>query len=194
MGSFLTRTNLERHSDAYRAAVIMGSGAGQGVVGKIGRKIALLRARKYGTKHKDEWLNNLIFGSYIKKFDWNKEGIYCWLSSIEEERKKYEDDTDCGFICSSTFYADLIEGLETANDYKLIENIRKDLPIFFQSGDMDPVGGYGKGVAKAVELYRKAGIKDVRVKLYKNGRHEILNDVMYDTVASDCAAFLLEFI
>ena len=49
-------------------------------------------------------------------------------------------------------------------------------------------------MAKSVELYRKAGIKDVRVKLYKNGRHEILNDVMYDTVASDCAAFLLEFI
>ena len=59
---------------------------------------------------------------------------------------------------------------------------------------MDPVGGYGKGVAKAVELYRKAGIKDVRVKLYKNGRHEILNDVMYDTVASDTATFLMEFI
>ena len=56
------------------------------------------------------------------------------------------------------------------------------------------MGGYGKGVAKAVELYRKAGIKDVRVKLYKNGRHEILNDVMYDTVASDTAAFLMEFI
>ena len=151
MGSFLTRTNLERHSDAYRAAVIMGSGASQGFVGKVGRKIALNRAKKYGTKHKDEWLNNLIFGSYIKKFDWNKEGVFCWLTSIEEERKKYEEDPDCGFICSSTFYADLIEGLETANNYELIKNIRKDLPIFFQSGDMDPVGGYGKGVAKAGE-------------------------------------------
>ena len=194
MGSFLTRTNLERHSDAYRAAIIMGSGAGQGLVGKVGRKIALSRAKKYGSKHKDEWLNNLIFGSYIKKFDWNKEGVFCWLSSLEEERKKYEEDPDCGFICSSSFYADLIEGLETANDPKLIANIRKDLPIFFQSGDMDPVGSYGKGVAKAVSLYREAGIKDVRVKLYKNGRHEILNDVMYDQVANDAASFLLEFV
>ena len=59
---------------------------------------------------------------------------------------------------------------------------------------MDPVGGYGKGVAKAVDLYRKAGIKDVRVKLYKDGRHEILNDTMYDEVASDTASFLLEFV
>ena len=194
MGSFLTRTNLERHSEAYRAAVIMGSGASQGIVGKIGRKIALRRAKKYGTKHKDEWLNNLIFGSYLKKFDWKKEGVFCWLSSLEEERKKYEEDPDCGFICSSSFYGDLIEGLDTANDPRLIANIRKDLPIFFQSGELDPVGGYGKGIAKAVDTYRKEGIKDVRVKLYKNGRHEILNDVMFDEVASDSASFLLEFV
>ena len=59
---------------------------------------------------------------------------------------------------------------------------------------MDPVGGYGKGVEKASSLYREAGIKDVRVKLYKNGRHEILNDVMYEEVANDAASFLLEFI
>ena len=194
MGSFLTRTNLERHSEAYRAAVIMGSGASQGIVGKIGRKIALRRAKKYGTKHKDEWLNNLIFGSYLKKFDWKKEGVFCWLSSLEEERKKYEEDPDCGFICSSSFYGDLIEGLDTANDPHLIANIRKDLPIFFQSGELDPVGGYGKGIAKAVDIYRKEGIKDVRVKLYKNGRHEILNDVMFDEVASDSASFFLEFV
>ena len=88
----------------------------------------------------------------------------------------------------------MIEGLDTANDPRLIANIRKDLPRFFQSGELDPVGGYGKGIAKAVDIYRKAGIKDVRVKLYKNGRHEILNDVMFDEVASDSASFLLEFV
>ncbi|MGN1164710.1 MAG: alpha/beta fold hydrolase, partial [Candidatus Ornithospirochaeta sp.] len=194
MGSFLTRTNLERHSGAYRAAIIMGSGAGQGIVGKIGRSIARSRAKKYGTKHKDEFLNNLIFGSYLKKFDWKTEGPFCWLSTLPEERKKYEEDPDCGFICSSSFYADLIEGLTVANDKNLIADIRKDLPILFQSGDMDPVGGYGKGIMKASSLYKDAGIKDVRVKLYKNGRHEILNDTMFDSVASDAASFLLEFV
>ena len=95
---------------------------------------------------------------------------------------------------TAALYGDLIEGLDTANDPHLIANIRKDLPIFFQSGELDPVGGYGKGIAKAVDIYRKEGIKDVRVKLYKNGRHEILNDVMFDEVASDSASFLLEFV
>lgn len=194
MGSFLTRTNIALHSDAYRACIIMGSGYTRGLVGKIGRLIAILRAKRYGSKHKDEFLNNLAFGSYVKHFDYKNEGIFSWLSSKKDERKKYEEDEDCGFICSSQFYADLIEGLEKANNKKLILNIRKDLPILFVSGDRDPVGGYGKGIKKAIKLYKNAGIKDVRLKLYKDGRHEILNDIMRDEVIKDCQNFLLEFI
>ena len=58
---------------------------------------------------------------------------------------------------------------------------------------MDPVGNYGKGVIKASSLYKDAGIKDVRVKLYKEGRHEILNDKMRSEVVSDIISFLEEF-
>ena len=194
MGSFLTRTNIALHSSDYRAAVIMGTGASKGIVSKVGRAIALRRCKRYGSKHKDEFLNNLAFGSYLKKFDYKNEGIYCWLSSDRSEVKKYENDPDCGFICSSSFYADLIEGLETANDKELISKVRKDLPILFLSGEMDPVGNYSKGVIKASNLYKDAGIDDVRLKLYKDGRHEILNDVMRKEVMADVAAFYEEFI
>lgn len=194
MGSFLTRTNIALHSSKYRAAVIMGTGYSKGLVSKVGKSIALSRVKKYGSKHKDEFLNNLAFGSYLSGFDYKKEGIFCWLTSLEEEREKYEKDENCGFVCSSSFYADLIDGLETANNAELIKNIRKDLPIFFVSGDKDPVGGKGKGVIKASSLYKKAGIEDVRVKLYKEGRHEILNDKMRDEVISDVILFLKEFL
>ncbi len=194
MGSFLTRTNIALHSSDYRAAIIMGTGASKGIVSRFGRMIALRRCKKYGTKHKDEFLNNLAFGSYLRKFDYRNEGIYCWISSDREEVKKYEEDPDCGFICSSRFYADLIEGLETANSKDLIAGIRKDLPIMFLSGEMDPVGNYSKGVVKASSLYKDAGISDVRLKLYRDGRHEILNDSMRDEVMADCLAFYEEFV
>ncbi|MBQ0072282.1 MAG: alpha/beta fold hydrolase [Spirochaetales bacterium] len=104
MGSFLTRTNVARHSASYKAAVFMGTGADNGIVGSVGKMIARSRAKRYGTKHKDEFLNNLAFGSYLKKFDSASEGIFCGLSSTREEVKKSEDDPDCGFICSSSFY------------------------------------------------------------------------------------------
>lgn len=192
MGSFLTRCNLSRHSEVYDAAVICGTGASQGLAGKVGRSLARSRAKSHGSKAKAPIMDTLAFGSFSKKF--KGEGKMSWLSSDKVEVEKYNNDPLCGFICSNMFYADLIEGSFTANDKLLIDKVRKDLPIFFISGELDPVGGYSKGVNKVVDLYRSAGIKDVRKKLYDKGRHEILNDIMRDEVISDVSAFYGEFV
>ena len=192
MGSFVTRTNIALHSDSYSAAVICGTGGDQGLIGKIGRKLALVRAKHYGSKGKAPIMDKLAFGSFNKRF--KSEGPSAWLSSDRKEVEKYISDPLCGFICSNQFYADLIEGSFTANNPDLIRGIRKDLPILFVSGEFDPVGGYSKGVEKAVKLYKDAGIKDVRLILYKNGRHEILNDVMRYDVIKDVSGFYKEII
>ena len=62
----------------------------------------------------------------------------------------------------------------------------------FISGAEDPVGGYGKGVEKAASLYRKAGIEDVRLVLFPDDRHEILNELDRDVVEKTIGAFVLE--
>ena len=49
-------------------------------------------------------------------------------------------------------------------------------PIFFISGAEDPVGDMGKGVEKAHACFKKAGVRDLRMKLYHGLRHEILNE------------------
>jgi alpha-beta hydrolase superfamily lysophospholipase len=53
----------------------------------------------------------------------------------------------------------------------------KDLPLLIISGDMDPVGDFGKGVKKVYNLYSNAGIVDVTLKLIPDARHELLNEV-----------------
>ncbi len=175
MGSFIARTCLALHSDAYAAAIICGTGASQGLAGRIGRLIALHHAGKFGSKMPDQTMEKLAFGSYAGHFP--GEGEYGWLSRDRNEVRKYEDDPLCGFTCSSSFYADLIEGSFTANDKKLAAAIRKDIPILIISGEDDPVGGYGKGVRKVFRLYKDAGIANVRMKLFPKDRHEILNEL-----------------
>ena len=59
---------------------------------------------------------------------------------------------------------------------KNISKIRKNLPVFFIAGEQDPVGNFGEGVKKAYAQYRQAGIRDVKMKLYKDDRHEILQE------------------
>jgi len=71
-----------------------------------------------------------------------------------------------------------------------IEKILKDLPILLFAGDMDPVGNKGKAVQQVYEIYRKAGIKDVSCRLYKDGRHEMLNETNRQEVYDDIIAWM----
>ena len=54
---------------------------------------------------------------------------------------------------------------------------------------MDPVGDYGKGVRKVYQMLRKAGVKDVEMKLYHGARHEILNETNRQQVYADVLAW-----
>ena len=63
-------------------------------------------------------------------------------------------------------------------------NTNKEIPYFIFSGDMDPVGEWGKGVRTVYGQYQKY-VKDVTLKLYPEGRHEMLNEINRDEVYSD---------
>ena len=52
----------------------------------------------------------------------------------------------------------------------------RSLPILFAAGEDDPVGNFGKSVRLVYRKYREAGIQDVKIKLYKGDRHELLNE------------------
>lgn len=71
----------------------------------------------------------------------------------------------------------LIEATQIACDSTYAARINKDLPILFVAGNNDPVGDNGEGVQKAYDLLVKVGVKDIGIKLFEGGRHEILNEV-----------------
>lgn len=70
-------------------------------------------------------------------------------------------------------------------DKKLLDEIRKYLPILLIAGDHDPVGNFGKVVLQVSDQYKELGIKDVTYMLYPEYRHEILNEIDKDVVYSD---------
>lgn len=60
--------------------------------------------------------------------------------------------------------------------------IRNDLPIYIFSGAMDPVGMQTKGVKELVSRYRNAGVVNITVDFYDEGRHEMLHDFGHEAV------------
>ncbi len=105
-----------------------------------------------------------------------------WLSRDIEEVKTYCNDDLCDFTYSSSFYSDFFYFLNRLYLPTSFKDINRDLPIYIISGDMDPVGRYGKGVTQLKEFYERLNFKNVQYKLYPNARHELHNEINRDEV------------
>ena len=71
---------------------------------------------------------------------------------------------------------DMLTGIRFNQQAENLAKMDKTTPVFFLSGDQDPVGSNGKGVRAAYQSFLDAGCSHVRLKLYPSGRHEMLNE------------------
>ena len=65
-----------------------------------------------------------------------------------------------------------------------------DTPIYLFSGACDPVGGNTKGVKKVYGYFKDRGTRDLTLKFYPGGRHEMLNETNRAEVYADVLAWL----
>ena len=84
----------------------------------------------------------------------------------------------------------MLEGLGYLTRQSNIDKMDKDLPVLFIAGDQDPVGDMGRGVRRAYACFKKAGIRDLSIKLYHGLRHEILNEATKQYVYQDVLDWL----
>lgn len=189
MGSFLTQRYICLYGSGLKGAIISGSCGKQGIIIDIARLIAKREIKKIGRSGKSNKLDKLSFGSYNNSFKPNRTASD-WLSRDNKQVDKYIDDPFCGTVFTAGFFYDFLGGIKSIADDKEIKNVPKDLPIYIFSGDKDPVGKNGKGVLKLVKTYKEHGIKDLTHKLYKNGRHEMLNETNKEEVIVDVIRWL----
>ena len=63
------------------------------------------------------------------------------------------------------------------------------MKIFIISGEKDPCGSDGQDTMLLNDKFKKAGL-DVEYKLYKDARHELLNEINRDEVMDDIINYL----
>ena len=189
MGSFLTRTYLIRYPGTVKGAIIMGTGQQPGYMVAGGRMAAKVIGKKSGFDKFNETINNLAFGAYNKPFE-PKRTDYDWLSANAENVDHYIADPLCGGGATVGLFLEMLGGIGFIGRQSNVNRMDKNTPILFVSGEMDPVGDLGKGVRKAYESFRKAGVKDVSIKLYPGLRHEILNEKEHEQVYADIWAWV----
>ena len=189
MGSFLTRTYLIRFRTGLDGAVISGTGHQSPALVSAGKVMSAIDIRRNGSMHKSDFLNKMAFGTYNDKFE-NPRTSSDWLSRDEAAVDLYNEDPLCGFVPTAGLLHDMMNGIAFVIQPKNIARMKKDLPILFVSGDCDPVGEQGRGVIRAYKCFLKAGMKDVTMKLYHGGRHEMLNETNRAEVYEDVLSWL----
>mgnify|MGYP001098355582 FL=1 len=184
MGSFLSRTFAIKYPNDIDGLILSGSGYHPGSKAIMGKLLANIQRVLFKPHSSSALLNYLTFGSYNKTYE-NKKTKFDFLSRDEEVVKKYLEDPLCGFVCSNSFFSDLIYGLDFIHNENNLQKINKETPIYIFSGDADPVGDYGKGIEKVYEMYKNLGVSDINLKLYTEGRHEMLNEINKKEVYND---------
>lgn len=190
MGSFVARLYAERYPDAVDGLVIVGTGGPDNPTG-VGKALARLTEALRGKGHRSGLITTIAFGSYNKGLDCEK-GKKAWLTRDQSVVDAYAADPLCNYTFTARGYYDLFDLIGLVSRKAWAGMLPKELPMLLLSGERDPVGGYGKGVRKVYERLCNAGIKDVKLMLYPEMRHEVLNEIGKETVFFDLAAWLEE--
>ena len=191
-GSFIAQEFLKRYGNGINGAILSGSGFMKGVDIKLGLAVATV-SMLFGSHRPNRLLNFLSFGTYNKRIS-SPKSAFSWLTRDENHVSAYEEDKYCGNVMSTGFYRCFFKGLnglylgKPGTPGKI--NIPSDLPVAIFAGTDDPVGKYGTGPEKLYGWYRSLGLTDLWIKLYKGGRHEILNEINKAEVYEDISAWI----
>lgn len=190
MGSLIAR-NIIQSYDKYNGVIICGTVNPSILLIVSGRFITSLVRKIKGARYVSPFLNNLLFGS--KKYtSLSDRTAFDWLSRSNQAVGLYVHDPYCGFICTASFYNDLMQITARAASKKLIRLTKPELPMFVISGEKDPVGDYGKGIKRLLSVYKKLGFTNVTSKLYPECRHELLNELNKEEVYEDIRNWILK--
>ena len=184
MGSFIVR--LAASEAKPDRLIIMGTGGPNPAAG-AGIALAGIIKTFCGAHHPSPFIEKMAFGKYNERFD--KTRKYDWLSKDRHVQDVYAADKYCTFHFTVSALRDLVVMNKECNTKEWFSSFDKTLPVLLVSGADDPVGDYGKGVTAVYEGLKGAGC-NVKMKLYENCRHEILNETCREETTND----ILEFV
>ena len=195
MGSYLLRKYLAEHdAEDLSGAIIMGTGYVPPL--KTRGALGLIRANAavHGWHYRSGLIRQIATGGgpYRRYDTYGKDVARSWLSKNEENVRAYYANPKSHFIFTLNGYEGLLEAVLSSCSSGAFASFPKELPVYLVSGELDPVGDLGEGVRKVYELFKKAGLKDISMRLFAGDRHEILNETDRADVYADLLGWIGE--
>lgn len=172
LGAFLIRTFLIDKPGEADGAILVGTGQTSAIPLSLVKWIVKNEAEKVGEENSSPLIRQVSFGTYNKRFAPNKTS-FDWLCASEEGLKEYMDDPLISEDITAGLFREMLDGMIYSGNLKNQKKMDKNKPILLVSGEEDPVGDNGKGIRRAFFRFRKAGVKDVNVRMYPGLRHDV---------------------
>lgn len=189
MGSFVTRTYLIDYPGTVTGAMLSGTAYFDPLTAAFGKWVA-----GWGDPRQvNRAFFKLSVGAYNRHFAPTRTSAD-WICRDERVVDAYLADGMCNFPTKGGMNHAMMAGLQKVCNVKEIAKMDPATPVFFFAGDRDPVGHMGKDPQKVARLFRQTGCRDVTLKLYPGGRHEMLNETNKDEVFADALAWLTKYL
>ncbi|MDD2955678.1 MAG: alpha/beta fold hydrolase [Oscillospiraceae bacterium] len=189
MGSFIARCYMAKYGKELDGILLSGTGA-QHPSSTAGALAADAVCRARGSRCRSASLDKLAFGGFNRRFAGDTG--FEWLTSDEEIVRQYCRDPLCGFIFTAAGFRDLCALIRYSNLPAGLRRVPPSLPVLIFSGDMDPVGDFGKDPVLVAKALQNAGLANVTCRLYPGGRHEMLNETNRAAVYDDLYHWLMK--
>jgi alpha-beta hydrolase superfamily lysophospholipase len=187
MGSFIARLVCTRPGVDLAGAIFSGT-AGPNPAVWLGILLARLSVRLHGPRYRDEGLARLTGAGLLKRIRPARTPVD-WLTRDQAIVDQYMADPLCGFTFTAAGYRDLYTWLRDISQPQWAGRVPTDWPILLLSGEQDPIGAYGAGPRTVCRRLEQTG-HHVRLLLYADARHEMLNEQNRAAVWQDIADFL----
>ena len=159
MGSFYARQYLCEWGNELDGAIILGTGFQPKALVAFARTVCRVLAVFFGWQHRSRLVAELSFLGYNKGLEGRT--THDWLNRDQAEVDKYLAEERCTFTFTLNAYYSMFSGILRLHDPAFLARMPKELPLLFLSGDADPVGEQGKGVRRAIQSLKDAGVQNI---------------------------------
>ena len=190
-GSFLARRYYMTYGNELDGIIIAGTGSQPPMLLKFGKLLVKAIKLVKGERFRSSLLPKISFMGYNSRI-LNCDSPNAWLSKDHRVVEEYDADELCTFKFTLNGYYTLFDTIEYIQQEQNIDKLPMDVPTLIIAGEQDPVGKYGKDVKNIFKCYEQRGMENIKLKLYRNDRHELINETDKALVYSDILNWLID--
>lgn len=117
------------------------------------------------------------FTSNLYNKDFEDDGFQAWMCSDPEERRRFFDDPECNYTCTTDCSLTLLMLMKETYSKKGWHVANPSLPILFISGENDSCMISMKKFHQSAGFMNSVGYTDVSSIIFPDMRHEVLNEI-----------------